>query len=157
MLSNCGAREDSWESLGQKDQIGQRWRTSTLNSHWKDWCWSWRSSTLATWWEEQTYWKRPWYWEKLRIGGEEGNESWHNITNSTDMNLSKLQKRAKDREARHAAAHGVTKLQTQLSNWTIKVWFEKAPLPLVNFFHYSINRIMHMCQYAKSQIHIRNT
>ena len=24
----------------------------TLNIHWKDWCWSWNSNTLATWWEE---------------------------------------------------------------------------------------------------------
>ena len=34
------------------------------------------------------------------------------ITNSMDMNLSKL---PKDREAWHAAAHGVTKSQTQLT------------------------------------------
>ena len=30
-----------------------------LNIHWKDWCWSWNSNTLATWCEELTYWKRP--------------------------------------------------------------------------------------------------
>ena len=23
----------------------------SLNIHWKDWCWSWNSNTLATWWE----------------------------------------------------------------------------------------------------------
>ena len=34
------------------------------------------------------------------------------ITNSMDMNLSKLQKIVKDREAWHAAVHGVTKGQT---------------------------------------------
>ena len=34
------------------------------------------------------------------------------ITNLMDMNLSKLQERVKDREAWHAAAHGVTKSQT---------------------------------------------
>ena len=27
--------------------------------HWKDWCWSWNSNTLATWWEELTHWKDP--------------------------------------------------------------------------------------------------
>ena len=31
-----------------------------LNSHWKNWCWSWSSNTLATWWEELTHLKRPW-------------------------------------------------------------------------------------------------
>ena len=35
---------------------------------------------------------------------------------SMDMSLSKLQKILKDREAWHAAVHGVTKNQIQLSN-----------------------------------------
>ena len=34
------------------------------------------------------------------------------IIDSMDMSLSKLQERVKDREAWHAAAHGVTKSQT---------------------------------------------
>ena len=33
--------------------------------HWKDWCWSWNSNTLATSWAELTHWKRPWCWEGL--------------------------------------------------------------------------------------------
>ena len=40
------------------------------------------------------------------------------ITDSVDMSLSKLQEIMKDREAWHATAHGVTKIQTQLSDWT---------------------------------------
>ena len=34
------------------------------------------------------------------------------ITNAMDMNLSKLQEMVRDREAWHAAVHGVTKSQT---------------------------------------------
>ena len=40
------------------------------------------------------------------------------ITNSTGMNLKKLQEIVKDREVWYAAIHGAEKSQTWLSNWT---------------------------------------
>ena len=74
MFSNCGV-EDSWDSHGlQGDQTSQSYRKSTLNIHWKDWCWS--SNTLATWCEELTHLKRLWCWERLKAGGEGDDRGW---------------------------------------------------------------------------------
>ena len=46
---------------------------------WKEWCWSWNSSTLATSCEELTHWKRLRSWEGLGAGGEgddRGSDGW---------------------------------------------------------------------------------
>ena len=51
-------------------------RRSILGVHWKDWCWSWNSDALATWCEELTHWKRPWWWIRLRVGGEGDDRGW---------------------------------------------------------------------------------
>ena len=52
--------------------------------------------------------KRRQRWQRMR---------WlDSITNSVDMNLSKLQEIVKNRGAWHAEVHGVTKSWTQLSD-----------------------------------------
>ena len=75
MLLNCDVWEDSWESLGLQGYLAhQSKRKSTLNIHWKDWCWS--SSIFITWCKELIYKKRPWCWEKLKAGGEGDGRGW---------------------------------------------------------------------------------
>ena len=67
-------RIDSFELWGWRRHLRITWtarrskqsilKKSTLNIHWKDWCWS--SDTLVTGWEELTHWKR------LMLGKVEG-------------------------------------------------------------------------------------
>ena len=78
MLSNCGVGEDSWEFLGLQDQSSQSYRKSILNIHWKDWCWSWSSNTVATWCNQPTHLKRPWCWLRLKAGewDDRGSDGW---------------------------------------------------------------------------------
>ena len=42
----------------------------------KEWCWSWRSSALATSCEELNHWKRLWCWEGLGAGGKGDDSGW---------------------------------------------------------------------------------
>ena len=62
----------------------------------------------------------------LMLGNIEGKRRWgqqrmrwlDSITNSVDMNLSKLQEIVKNREAWHTTVHGVAKSWTWLGDWT---------------------------------------
>ena len=64
-----------WKRLLRVPWTARR-SNQSMNIHWKDWCWSWNSNTLATWCRELTHLKRPWCWERLKVGGEGDDRGW---------------------------------------------------------------------------------
>ena len=71
------------------------------------------------WGQEEKWWQR-----KRWLDG---------ITDSRDMNLSKLQELVKDREAWCAAVYGVAKSQTWLRDWTTTMRIYKKHFPFMQF------------------------
>ena len=88
---------------------------STLNTHWKGFGYLMRTADSLE--------------KSLMLGKIKGRRRgcqrmrWLNgITDAMEMNLGKLQERARDREAWRVAVRGVTKSQTQLGDWTTTYW-----------------------------------
>ena len=70
-----------WRSLLRVPWTARRSKQSILKEispeySLKDWCWSWNCNTLATWCKELTHWKRPWCWERLKVGGKGIDRGW---------------------------------------------------------------------------------
>ena len=74
----------SWTTRRSNQSILKK---SVLNIHWKDLCWSSSSNTLATWCEELTHWKRPWFWERQEEKGVTEDEmvGWHHQFNGHEF------------------------------------------------------------------------
>ena len=117
--------EKTWESLGlQRDPTSPYKRRSVLAVHWKDWCWSWNSNTLATCCEELTHLKRPWVWERLKAGegDKRGYDGWMaSLTQWTWVWVDSSSWWWTG--AWRAVVHGVAKSWTWLSDWTELNWF----------------------------------
>ena len=60
----------------QGDQTSQSWRKSTLNIHWKDWCWTETPILGPPDAKSQLIGKDPPCWGRLKTGGEGDNRGW---------------------------------------------------------------------------------
>ena len=129
MLLNCGAREDFQSPLDCKEI---KWVNPKGN---QPWIVIGRTDAEA---EAPVLWppdlKSQLIGKDPDVGNFEGRKRrgwqrmrWLNvITESMDMSLSKLWEMVKEREVWHAAAHGVIKSQTWLSNWTTTLSYTRA-------------------------------
>ena len=148
MLLNCGVGEDSWDSLVlQGDQmsvlkeINPEYSLEGLMLKLKPQYFGhliWRANLLdKTLMLGKTKGRRRRGWQRARwLDGS---------TDSVDMGLSKLQEIVKDREAWHAAVHGVSKSRTWVSDWTIAIYIHTYAyihiyIPLHILFHSGLSQ-----------------
>ena len=116
MLLNCGAGEDSWEPVHSKGD--QPWVFFGRNDA--------KAQTPVLWPPHAKSWLigKDWCWKGLGAGGKGDNRGWDGwMASPTRWTcLSELREMVTDREAWHAAIHGVTKSQTRPSDWTKLNW-----------------------------------
>ena len=92
----------------------------TVNIHWKDRCWSWSSTTLATWCRVSSL-EKTLMLGKTESRSKRGPQRMRWLDGMTNRHESEQTLGDNEgREAWCAGVHGVTKSQTWLSDWKIR-------------------------------------
>ena len=154
MLLNCGVGEDSWAYLDCKEiqpvnpKRNQSWMfifgRIDAEAETPILC-------LATWCEELTHWKDPdtgkdWRQEKKGMTEDE-------MVGCTRVWVG-LRELVMDREAWHAAIHGVAKSQTWLSDWTELNWTDVAHSIVLSVSTGLYNQIFIIYSFLLTFIHL---
>ena len=146
MLLNCGVGKDSWESLGlQGDQTWQFQRKSMLNIHWKDWCWSWSSNTLAPDAKSQLPGKDPdagkdWKWKEKGMTEDEM-VGWHHWLNGYEFEQVPIDG---EKEGGLACCGPWSCKKSDTNEWLNVNWMSSTYLLFVNIQNLFSNIIMQL-------------
>ena len=92
------------------------------------------------WCEELIHWKRPWCWERLRVGREvedRGLDGWMASPTQWAYVWGNSRSWGRTEKAWGVAVPGVKKSRTRLGDWTTNTMIETKKLTLVQ--HYSLN------------------